>query len=166
MKLNDAIYTRIHEMIKSEDETIKSEEIEFYNQIVKEAKEELDAMIPECPEGEKFKEIKEIIDKGYKYFNSSYYSDIYPGIITRVINPKTIEVLELDHFVDVRKKQECGIGYQNWLIYRNDNPNIQGNKHIFTLRKNGRWVEKGSAMENGLHGSICNEPEYYYDWAF
>ena len=166
MKLNDAIYTRIHEMIKSEDETIKSEEIEFYNQIVKEAKEELDAMIPECPEGEKFKEIKEIIDKGYKYFNSSYYSDTYPGIITRVINPKTIEVLELDHFVDVRKKQECGIGYQNWLIYRNDNPNIQGNKHIFTLRKNGRWVEKGSAMENGLHGSICNEPEYYYDWTY
>ena len=164
MKLNDAIYTRIHEMIKSEDETIKSEEIEFYNQIVKEAKEELDAMIPECPEGEKFKEIKETIDKGYKYFNSSYYSDTYPGIITKVINPKTIEVLELDHFADIRKK--CGISYQNWLIYRNDNPNIQGNKHIFTLRKNGRWVERGSAMENGLHGSICNEPEYYYDWTF
>ena len=166
MKLNDAIYTRIHEIIKREGETIESEEIEFCNQIAKEAKEELNAMIPVCPEGEKFKEIKEAIDKGYKYFNSSYYSDTYPGIITRVINPKTIEVLELDHFVDVRKKHKCGIGYQNWLIYRNDNPNIQGNKHIFTLRKNGRWVEKGSTTRDGLHGSICNEPEYYYDWSF
>lgn len=164
MELNDAIYTRIHEIIKGEDETIKSEGIEFYNQIAKEAKEELDAMIPECPEGEKFKEIKEVISKGYKYFNSSYYSDTYPGIITRVINPKTIEVLELDHFVDIRKK--CGIGYQNWLIYRNASYGCQGNKHIFTLRKNGSWVEKGSTMGNGLHGSICNEPEYYYDWTF
>lgn len=154
MKLTN---TRIHEMYEKK-------EIEFCNQIAKEAKEELDAMIPECPEGEKFKEIKETIDKGYKYFNSSYYSDTYPGIITRVINSKTIEVLELDHFVDVRKK--CGIGYQNWLIYRNDNLYSQDNKHIFTLRKNGRWVKKGSTTKSGLHGSICNEPEYYYDWSF
>ena len=166
MKLNDAIYTRIHEMIKREGEMIEMEEIEFCNKIVKEAKEELNAMIPECPKDEKFKEIKEAIDKGYKYFNFTYYSDTYPGIITRVINPKTIEVLELDHFVDIRKKHKCGIGYQYWLIYRNDNIDSQGNKHIFTLRKNGRWVKKGSKTKDGLHGSICNEPVYYYDWSF
>jgi hypothetical protein len=166
MELNNAIYTRIHEIIKSESEVIKSEEIEFLNKIAKEAKEELDAMIPECPKGEKFKEIKEAIDKGYKYFNFSYYSDMYPGIITKVINQKTIEVLELDHFVDIRKKHKYGIGYQNWLIYRNDNIDSQGNKHIFTLRKNGRWVKKGSIAKDGLHGNICNEPEYYYNWSF
>ena len=154
MKLTN---TRFHEMFEKK-------EIEFCNQIAKEAKEELDAMIPECPEGENFKEIKEAIDKGYKYFNSSYYSDTYPGIITRVINPKTIEVLELSHFVDIRKKH--GPGYQNWVIYRNDCLGYQGNKYIFTLRKNGRWVKKGSTTKSGLHGSICNEPEYYYDWSF
>lgn len=153
MKLTN---TRIYEMYEKE-------EIEFCNQIAKEAKAELDAMIPECPEGEKFKEIKEAIDKGYKYFNSSYWSDRYPGIITKVINPKTIEVLELDHFADIRRK--CGPGYQNWIIYRNDSDG-QGEKHIFTLRKNGRWVEKGSTMKSGLRGRICNEPDYYYDWSF
>jgi len=134
---------------------------EFCNKFAKEAQAELDAMIPECPEGEKFKEIKEAIDKGCKYFNSSYWSDVYPGIITKVINPKTIEVLELDRIADVRKA--CGPGYQNWIIYRDDN---KCTKHIFTLRKNGRWIEKGGTMKSGLHGSICDDPHYYYDWSF
>lgn len=151
MKLTN---TRIHEMCEKK-------EIEFCNQIAKEAKEELDAMIPECPEGEKFKEIKETIDKGNKYFNSSYWSDEYPGIITKVINPKTIEVLGLDHIADIRRK--CGPGYQNWIILKNDDQCI---KHIFTLRKNGEWIEKGSTMKSGLRGHICNEPDYYYDWGF
>lgn len=145
---------KVHEMGEEK-------EIEFWDNFAKEAQKELDDMIPECPEGEKFKEIKEVIDKGYKYFNFSYWSDRYPGIITKVINPKTIEVLELDHAADVRK--ECGPGWQNWIIFRDDEHCI---KHIFTLRRNGRWIEKGGTMNSGLHGSICNEPDYYYDWSF
>ena len=37
---------------------------------------------------------------------------------------------------------------------------------VFTLRKNGRWVEKGSPMNHGYHGNVHDKPWYHYDWEF
>jgi hypothetical protein len=40
-----------------------------------------------------------------------------------------------------------------------------GAKTTFTLRKNGRWVESGSAMKNGT-GLRLGEREEYFDFGF
>ena len=71
-------------------------------------------------------------------------------------------VEELDHVGD-HTVPGSGHGHQDWIIYRHDhNPIIR----VFTLRKNGRWVEKGSPMNQGYHGNVHDKPWYHYDWEF
>ena len=101
----------------------------------------------------------EVLEKGV-FFNFGSWTDVYPGVITKVINAKTIEVEELDHIAD--KTKEGGMGHQNWIIYKSETPRTI----IFTKRKNGRWIQKGKTMKSGLRGSISEAPYYYYDWSF
>lgn len=44
-------------------------------------------------------------------------------------------------------------------------PNPGGAEHVFTLRKNGRWVESKSAMSSGS-GLSLGERDEYYDFGF
>lgn len=50
---------------------------------------------------------------------------------------------------------------QDWTF----TPNPTGETQIYTLRKNGRWVTKGSSMHGGTHLSIGHRDEYY-DFSF
>lgn len=94
------------------------------------------------------------------YFNFSCWTDIYPGLVVEVKNAKTIVVEELEWRADDSKN--LAPGHQHWKIFRSDNPSFM----VFTLRKNGMWYVKGSAIGKGYHGRVSDEPYYYYDWCF
>lgn len=145
------------------------DKIAFLEKFESEAKKELDAMIPEG-------QIDSLEDNGYdyylkdsqakpsienKYFNFSVFSDIHPGIVTKVINSREIEVMELRHVFDDRKKRE--MGSQDWIIYKDDENVVT---HRFTKRKNGHWIEKGEKPSEGCAGCFCSKPVYFYDWHF
>lgn len=117
-----------------------------------EAQKELDAF--------EVKNVDNIPLKG-KFLNICCWTDVLPCLILE-IKGKTMIVEELDHVGD-HTVPSCGPGHQDWIIYRRDhNPIIR----VFTLRKNGRWVEKGSSMKNGYHGNVHDKPWYHYDWEF
>lgn len=95
------------------------------------------------------------------YFNFSSRTDIYPGQIVEVKNPRTIVVEELEWMAD-KTARDIGPGHQHWIIFHSENPTYK----TFTLRKNGMWYEKGYAIGKGYHGKVSSEPYYYYDWCF
>lgn len=117
-----------------------------------EAQKELDAF--------EVKNVDNIPLKG-KFLNICCWTDVLPCLILEV-KGKTMIVEELDHVGD-HTVPGSGRGHQDWIIYRHDhNPIIR----VFTLRKNGRWVEKGSPMNQGYHGNVHDKPWYHYDWEF
>lgn len=117
-----------------------------------EAQKELDAF--------EVKNVDNVPLKG-KFLNICCWTDVLPCLIIEV-KGKTMIVEELDHVGD-HTVPGSGRGHQDWIIYRNDhNPIIR----VFTLRKNGRWVEKGSPMNQGYHGNVHDKPWYHYDWEF
>ena len=117
-----------------------------------EAQEELDAF--------EVKNVDNVPLKG-KFLNICCWTDVLPCLILEV-KGKTMIVEELDHVGD-HTVPGSGRGHQDWIIYRHDhNPIIR----VFTLRKNGRWVEKGSPMNQGYHGNVHDKPWYHYDWEF
>lgn len=117
-----------------------------------EAQKELDAF--------EVKNVDNVPLKG-KFLNICCWTDVLPCLIIEV-KGKTMIVEELDHVGD-HTVPGSGRGHQDWIIYRHDhNPIIR----VFTLRKNGRWVEKGSPMNQGYHGNVHDKPWYHYDWEF
>lgn len=117
-----------------------------------EAQKELDAF--------EVKNVDNVPLKG-KFLNICCWTDVLPCLILEV-KGKTMIVEELDHVGD-HTVPGSGRGHQDWIIYRHDhNPIIR----VFTLRKNGRWVEKGSPMNQGYHGNVHDKPWYHYDWEF
>lgn len=117
-----------------------------------EAQKELDAF--------EVKNVDNVPLKG-KFLNICCWTDVLPCLILEV-KGKTMTVEELDHVGD-HTVPGSGRGHQDWIIYRHDhNPIIR----VFTLRKNGRWVEKGSPMNQGYHGNVHDKPWYHYDWEF
>lgn len=95
-----------------------------------------------------------------KYLNICCWTDVLPCLILE-IKGKTMIVEELGYVADHTVPNQ-GCGHQDWIIYRREHGSIK----VFTLRKNGRWVEKGSSMKNGYRGSISGSPYYHYDWEF
>lgn len=117
-----------------------------------EAQKELDAF--------EVKNVDNVPLKG-KFLNICCWTDVLPCLILEV-KGRTMIVEELDHVGD-HTVPGSGRGHQDWIIYRHDhNPIIR----VFTLRKNGRWVEKGSPMNQGYHGNVHDKPWYHYDWEF
>jgi hypothetical protein len=71
---------------------------------------------------------------------------------------KTITVRE-DFFT---RKDNNGMSECQSYDYR---PNPNGPKHVFTLRKNGRWVMRGSKIGDGAVLGIGSRRQYY-DYSF
>lgn len=98
-----------------------------------------------------------------KFLNICCWTDVLPCLILEV-KGKTMIVEELGHVGD-HTVPSSGRGHQDWIIYRHDRE-YQPIIRVFTLRKNGRWVEKGSPMNHGYHGNVHSKPWYHYDWEF
>lgn len=138
-------------------ENLSKEEVaNFFGMFERIAKEQLSSHKP------LFENTKACKIEGLKkYFNIHCWINCYPGLVTRIIDPKTIEVMELDTIADCRTAD--GEGHPECIIY----PNFEnGTKRIFTLRKNGKWVERGHTLKNGFCGVMSDTPRYYYDWSF
>lgn len=123
-----------------------------WNKFKSDAQSELDSIQVENPKN---------LNLGGRFFNATYYSDITPFVIVGIVNEKTIIVEQLNHTADHTK--HGGEGHQDWIIYRYDE---RPTHRIFTLRKNGDWVEKGESIANGMHGQISEVPVYRYDWSY
>lgn len=87
-----------------------------------------------------------------------FWSDRAPGTIVEVINDKTI-VVQGDNYkrVDDNGMSEC----QRYKFSRNP----KAGKGTFTLRKNGRWVQKGYGMKQGQVLAIGHR-DAYHDFSF
>ncbi len=86
------------------------------------------------------------------------WTDRHACTIIRVINDKTIEV---QHDRAIRTDAN---GMSDAQTYRYE-PNLNAEKTIVTLRRNGRWVKKGDKMHNGTSFAIGTRNEYH-DYSF
>jgi hypothetical protein len=71
-------------------------------------------------------------------------SDRYPIIVTEVISPRKIVVMQIHFEADKANGHEY-FGSQNWKFY----PEERHSPVTLTLRKNGRFVRQGLAMRYG-----------------
>ncbi len=89
----------------------------------------------------------------------SCWTDRYPGHISYVSpSGKLIRVRTAKH------APGPGHHYYNnpvWII----TPDPEGAERVFTLRKNGRWVEKGSGMKGGYRCGL-GVASYHHDPSF
>lgn len=141
---------------------------EFYDSIKSKSNRRLSNFTPIC-----LPEFNSILSKG-KFFNFTSQSGIEPGIVNRVIDSKTIEVVCLSVLADLRKNAE-GKGskeHQDWIYYLDDE-SLQYPK-IFTLEENGNWVQRvqthnkyiGSFTEQPeCTGSFSLQPICYHNWS-
>ncbi len=83
-----------------------------------------------------------------------YVNDRYPATIIQLIGLKTVVVQE-DRY---RRTDSNGLSEDQSYDYK---PNPSGMKRTFTLRKSGRWVEKGADMRGT--GLRIGEREAYRD---
>lgn len=126
----------------------------------RDAREELKALKVEGKE-----EVINEVTSGKRFLNIRCWTDVTPCIITKVINAKTIEVMKLDTIGDwrfIKTPSQDLVGLQEWIIFKG----AYEEKVTFTLRKNGRWVEKGHTTRNGYVGTMSEKPTYHYDWNF
>jgi len=90
------------------------------------------------------------------------YSDRNPGTVIRIISDKCIEVETCDWKV-VGGPYE--IGEERKYKYFPNKITEKSNGRLFTLRKNGKWIEKGSAMNTGT-AIMLGTRERYQDPSF
>lgn len=81
------------------------------------------------------------------------WSDQRPCTVLSV-SGKTIVVQE-DHATRTDKN---GMSEDQTYTYA---PNPDGETLTFTLRKNGRWVQKGSTLEHGISLSLGHREKYH-----
>ncbi len=110
-----------------------------------------------------------------KYLNVKGYSDVNPyEVIEASSNLKTLKVKPLHA---ERTNADKDVHTAGGFCCHTDNPDGQKWKftsiedaciEIYTLRKNGRYVRKGSAMPSGLSftGKLSDTPYKYYDYNF
>ena len=91
-----------------------------------------------------------------------YFTDREPGTIVKVEkNGKLIMVMHDDATFTPGKD---GLGYGQTDSQRGKwtfTPCTTGVSEAFTLRKNGRWVRKGSPMKDGTSIRIGDRDKYY-----
>lgn len=85
-------------------------------------------------------------------------SDSYPGTVISV-KPKVV-VIQEDKW-----KAAPGYDYYSNQVYTYE-PNPKGSLHTYTLRKNGRWVPKGSGLYQPGCGVSFKGRCYYQDPSF
>lgn len=86
------------------------------------------------------------------------HSDRYPATIVEVRNPKTI-VIQEDH---AKRTDTNGASETQTYVFA---PDLQGAKHVLTLRKNGTWMKQGESMKHGTIVRIGTRDKYY-DFSF
>lgn len=79
----------------------------------------------------------------FNWTNVKFLKDIFPGMVVEVVNAKTI-------VIEVLKAVETPEG---WNFERNP-----GYTKVFTLRKNGSWVEKSKSLKSGYYGEFASSP--------
>ena len=86
------------------------------------------------------------------------WSDRHAYTIVEITNPKTIVVQQdIATRTDSNGMSEC----QNYDY----SPDPSAPKKVVTLRKNGRWVERGGGLWNGTTYHVGYRSEYY-DFSF
>lgn len=87
------------------------------------------------------------------------YTDRTPYTIIEIISEKEIVVQE-DNAVrtDANGMSEC----QRYTF----SPNPNGHKVVLTLRRSGRWIEKGIPDKKGATQYMIGERMKYYDYSF
>lgn len=88
-----------------------------------------------------------------------YWSDSHAGTVVSVSASGKQIVVQRD--TAIRTDNNGQSGSQSYDYERDP----QGVLQTFSLRKNGRWIEKGCDLQNGLMCSIGNRHEYY-DFSF
>lgn len=83
-----------------------------------------------------------------------HWSDRSPGTVVEVVSSKEI-VVQADNYKLVNGSTLSES--QNYEF----SPNPDGAKRTFTLRKNGRWVSKGSGMKSGSTVAVGFRDAYY-----
>ena len=78
---------------------------------------------------------------------SGYGSDTYANTVVEMPSPKTVVIQR-----DTDGPLPPGKNFYDQCP-RYGTPNPDGAKSVYTLRKNGRWVPKGSSMNSG--GALC-----------
>ena len=88
-----------------------------------------------------------------------FHSDRHAATVIEISENKKRIVAQQDKAIrtDKNGQSEC----QSYTF----EPNPEGVKFIFTLRKNGRWVEAGSSTKNGT-GLALGQRDEYYDFSF
>ena len=102
-----------------------------------------------------FTAVKPEIGMGATMF---YPSDRYPGTVVEIISDTEVVIQNDSHRADPSK--DNGMGHQNWLLDRDPN----GRKTTVTLRKNGKWVEKGLKADKYGPYWLLGQRSYYYCW--
>jgi hypothetical protein len=86
-----------------------------------------------------------------------FYSDRKAGTIIWREN-KTL-VVQLDKSI---RADDNGMSDEQQYTYERD---IHGQQYEFTLRKNGRWIQKGAGMKSGTSLGVGFR-RTYYDYSF
>jgi len=81
-------------------------------------------------------------------------SDRYPATIIEVSENKKTLIVRMDVF-----KPAKGYDYFANQVYEYEE-NLNGNQHCFTLRKDGKWKEKGSSRNSGFVISFRGRSAY------
>ena len=80
---------------------------------------------------------------------TGFNGDRYPYTVIEVINDKTI-VVQRDDF----KRAPGGHQHEEGPLKGEFIRNPQGERTTLTLRRNGRWVPKGTGMREGWHWGV------------
>jgi len=95
--------------------------------------------------------------------NSGGNGDSYPYRVVEVSKSgKTIEVRPMKYYADPSQLNE--MGHQNWIVEDYADDEEVGTSTV-TLRKNGRWAEKGASSRSG-YGNFYPGAYYSYNWSF
>lgn len=88
-----------------------------------------------------------------------YWSDRHPATVVEVSKSGKAITVQEDN---AKRTDNNGLSESQEYEY-SENPN--GRKMVFSLRKNGAWVEKNSSMQNGVR-LLLGSRNKYYDYSF
>lgn len=90
--------------------------------------------------------------------STCYLSDTYAVVVTEVsTSGKTVKVRSVE--ASERMGETGGFGYR-FRATEEDLANPVGPEKVFTMRSNGRYVQKGSPTKSGLRLSVGQAIEY------
>ena len=89
-------------------------------------------------------------------------SDRYAGTIVYVSASGRSVFFQKDHAINIAPPEERCLGGSQEYRYE---PNIHADVEVYTLRKNGRWIQKGCGLVGYGHLSL-GKRNHYMDPSF